>query len=195
MAIQLTNSTDVIEYHDTTSGYKQTFIKGTFRVFLRGEIVTLVYVSTSMGSPKSSFLELKYADITVPTGMTTAALLYAKIVEWDNGPYVVSIETVAITAGGNKTFTAATYLVNSGGMGISLVDSGDLADDTTVNMEISYDGTNFETMTDSAGEDITGIIIQDSFIQFSLTDIPPGAIVRPKFVTNTTGDVVVTAKY
>lgn len=83
MAIQLINSANSIEVYNTTSTYKETWPKGSFRTFLRGDVVTMVSRSTTPTAPQKSYIELRYADITVPTGLTSAALVYALIISWD----------------------------------------------------------------------------------------------------------------
>jgi hypothetical protein len=108
------------------------------------------------------------------------------------GGRLTSTVDVTLAGGGSEVFSGLTKTVGgSGAVGYQLVDTDILAD-CTVNMEISFDGTNWQTMTDSAGDDVTGVLSQSGQLQFPLVDIPSGASIRPKFVTDTTGDLVVT---
>ncbi len=104
--------------------------------------------------------------------------------------------TVTITAGGDKTFADLVRSIpESGTIGYQFVDV-DLALDMEISIQISYDGTNWAIISDAVKDPVTatllkGLTPKDTLI-FSLSDIPLGAQIRPLFVTNTTGDIVVT---
>ena len=103
------------------------------------------------------------------------------------------VSTVVITAGGNKTFATLTRDSKTGYMGWQFVDDEDSGVSTTVtiNLEVTYDGETWETLTDGNGDDVTGTIASAGSLSFSLSDVPLGAMVRPKFVTDATGTVIV----
>lgn len=103
------------------------------------------------------------------------------------------VSTVVIAAGGNKTFATLTRDSKTGYMGWQFVDDEDSGVSTTVtvNLEVTYDGETWATLVDSSSEDVTGTLASAGSLSFSLSDIPLGAMVRPKFVTNATGTVIV----
>jgi hypothetical protein len=100
-------------------------------------------------------------------------------------------QEVTLAAGGNKTFNSLTRPSNGGMMGWQIVDDADSGVSTTVtiNLEISYDETNWVTLVDSGGEDVTADLASAGSVAFSLSDVPQGAYIRPKFVTSATGTV------
>ena len=102
-------------------------------------------------------------------------------------------DTVVLTAGGDKTFTALTRGIGSQRTyGIQLVAGTLTTTPVTVTMQISYDGTNFVTMTDNDDTDITFTVASAGTPVLSLVDIPYEALVRPSFTTDSTGSIVVT---
>lgn len=102
-------------------------------------------------------------------------------------------KTITMAGGGNETFADLKRgISDNGSIGIKFVDSSILAT-VTINMEISYDGSDWATLVDADGDNVTGTLASSGELTFSLVDIPPGAQVRPKFVTDTTGDIVVTS--
>ncbi len=100
--------------------------------------------------------------------------------------------TVTIVAGGNKTFDDLERTIpESGTIGYQFVDST-LALDMVISIQISYDGTNWAIISDAVKDPVTATLVKADTLIFSLSDIPAGAYIRPLFVTNTTGNIVVT---
>lgn len=102
---------------------------------------------------------------------------------------------VTLAGGGNETFAALTRQVLRKTYGVQFVDAatGGIGATLTITMEVSYDGSNWETLVDSAGNDVTGTLAQSGQLQFHHVTIPHGAYVRPKFVTDTTGKLTMTS--
>ena len=102
-------------------------------------------------------------------------------------------KSVTLTAGGNKTFSTLTRPATGQNQGWQFVDDEDSGVNTTVtiSLEISYDEETWTTLVDGGGEDVTGTLAADGTLVFSLSDIPMGAYIRPKFVTDATGTIVV----
>ena len=103
-------------------------------------------------------------------------------------------KSVTLTAGGNKTFASLTRAATGMNQGWQFKDAatGGVSTTVTINLEISYDETNWVTLVDGGGEDVTGTLASAGTAVFSLSDVPMGAYIRPKFVTDATGTVVVT---
>ena len=101
--------------------------------------------------------------------------------------------TVTLTAGGNKTFSELTRGITSlGTIGLEFVGDSGLSTTVTVLMQIRY-GTEWVTLVDSAGSDVTGTVAASGTLVFSNVNVPAGADIRPLFVTNATGDIDVTS--
>ena len=102
---------------------------------------------------------------------------------------------VTLAGGGNETFSYLTRKCLYETYHLQLVDkdSGGLADNCTVNLEVSIDNENWDTLTDASGEDVTGTLSTSGTLQFPLSLIPKGMLIRPKFVTDTTGTITVTS--
>jgi hypothetical protein len=103
-------------------------------------------------------------------------------------------KSVTLTAGGNKTFSSLTRPATGQNQGWQFTDDEDSGVSTTVtiNLEISYDEETWTTLVDGAGDDVTGTLASAGTAVFSLSDVPMGAYIRPKFVTDATGTIVVT---
>lgn len=98
---------------------------------------------------------------------------------------------VTLAGGGNETFDALTRKCFNGTYAAEIKDaaSGGIGGTVTINLEVALDDQ-WETMTDDTDADITGDLTQSGSLQFHVVDIPVGARVRPKFVTDQTGDLV-----
>lgn len=103
MALQLTNSTQTIEVYNTTSGDKETLIKGSFRTILRGEKVILLLRTGGPGASYTPEIVLNWREITTPSGLTSASDLYDALVGW--AAQVVSGGASGV-GGGNNTYYA-----------------------------------------------------------------------------------------
>ena len=102
-------------------------------------------------------------------------------------------KSVTLTAGGNKTFSSLTRPATGQNQGWQFTDDADSGVSTTVtiNLEISYDEETWTTLVDGAGDDVTGTLASAGTAVFSLSDVPMGAYIRPKFVTDATGTIAV----
>lgn len=103
-------------------------------------------------------------------------------------------EEITMAGGGSETFSVLTRPSNGQNQGWQFVDDADSGVSTTVtiNLEISYDESNWVTLVDSGGDDVTGTLASAGAAVFSLSDLPMGAYIRPKFVTDATGTIAVT---
>lgn len=110
----------------------------------------------------------------------------------DGGSAITSTETITLAGGGNETDSSLTVTVGQyGTVGYQFTDVS-LVADCTIDIEVNYDNTNWVTMTNLSGNDVTGVLVKSDTLVFNLVDIAVGTRIRPKFITDTTGDVAVT---
>lgn len=74
-------------------------------------------------------------------------------------------------------------------------DSGDLSTNVTVTLEMSQDGEDWITATDSAGDPITQTLNTSGSIIEKLSSVTPGLLFRINFVTVATGTLNITIRY